>query len=277
MSSPKIYDLLPINPKHPFWSLDTGSKMNLVLIKPPSSHINSLVVTVNTISRPYIYELMIYQDGFSPRVVYHKKKDAIKVIKNDWWIYYGDRTQVEIIETEIVNMSGLAPLSNSSGSNSSRNSSRNSSTNNSKDVSPRSPIVSPGRLSGVIDSCPPTPSPRTLRKSSLRERISMAVITKKNSPRNSPRNSPKNSPRNSWRNSKNGSNGNSANSSPRPDSPISNANNSNNSDSDEIINTTQLLKRVSVKLGSPTIKRNDDPALYPHTPRNSMTATELLI
>ncbi len=112
-----------------------------------------------------------------------KKKDAIKIIKNNWWDYYALRTQVIFKEHTNIDISKLASYKNN-GTNydSSRSSSSNSSSSennsprspifsrsnsphssNSENNSPRSPVFSPRRFS---NSSSPTQSPRSLKKSS---------------------------------------------------------------------------------------------------------------
>jgi len=132
---------LPTDPKYPFWFATTGSQMELRLIKPPPSEINSLIISVYSISEPYTYKLVISQnDGSSP--IYCNKKEAIRIIKKDWWQYYGERTSVEFVEHKNV----------------------------------------------TFDSCPNSPSPRSVRKNSFK-----SLLEFKPSPKNSPVNSPRSS------------------------------------------------------------------------------------
>ena len=146
--------LLPTDPKHPFWFATTGSQIELRLIKPPASEINSLIVSVYSISEPFTYKLdrqsspgrssgttykLIISQNDSPRPRYCNKKEAIRIIKNDWWQYYGDRTSVNFIEHKNVE----------------------------------------------FNSCPNTPSPRSVRKNSFKS----SLLELKPSPTNSPVNS----------------------------------------------------------------------------------------
>jgi len=172
--------LEPIKSYHPFWSSTTGSILELKLIKPPESLINSMKIIVSSICQPFVYKIIVIQDNVvRPSHVYVKKKDAIKIIKNDWWEYYGSRTQVIFKEHVNIDISKLAAYKDN-GTNydsprspvfSKSNSPRSSSSENN---SPRSPIFSPRRFS---NSPSPTQSPRSARKSSnLMTKLSLSNI-----------------------------------------------------------------------------------------------------
>jgi len=206
--------MLPINSSYPFWSYTTGSKLKLTTL----DNLRCLIVTVHSISRPYVYKL-----EFNSEITYHNKKQIIKIIKNEWWKYYGSKTLVEMEKHNNVDMSSLIYK------------------------------LSDGNSGSSLDSCPSSPSPESLRKTSLR-----ITLSKKNFPINhsSPRNyssESSNSPRSS------SSSDSSQNITPRsrnspspdilkpdslkPDSPKS-VSPKNNEDS----KTLTLLKRVSDKL-----------------------------
>ena len=108
---------LPINPKHPFWVASTGSSLRL------SSENNGLLITVHTMTQPYVYKLI---DSSNSKKLYLKQKAAIKHIKTEWWDKYGNQTTVEFKEQK-------------------------------EDPDPCN-----------FESCPPTPSPRSIRRSSLK-------------------------------------------------------------------------------------------------------------
>lgn len=179
-------DLEPINPNHPFWSATTGSSLDLKLIKPPDSFIHSMKIVVASIIEPFIYKIVVFQeDENNPANIYVKKKEAIKIIKSEWWDFYAERTQVifkEHMNIDISKLSAYRKKSNSSIFSLSNNSSPRSSS--SENNSPRSPILSPGRLS---PSFSPTSSPRNSRKNSLTSmvRLSLSNMQRKNG--NSPR------------------------------------------------------------------------------------------
>ena len=258
--------LEPIKSYHPFWSSTTGSILELKLIKPPESLINSMKIIVSSICQPFVYKIIVIQDNVAiPSPVYVKKKDAIKIIKNDWWEYYGLRTQVIFKEHVNIDISKLAAYkdnetnydsprspvfskNNSPRSSSSENNSprspvfyRNNSphSKNSENNSPRSPIFSPRRFS---NSPSPTQSPRSARKSSnLMTKLSLSNIQRKNgnysdniySDREyiySDREYNSESP-----------------GSPSPRSPLQKSSPKGKNDSPR---TTQLLKRASLKLSS---------------------------
>ena len=126
---------LPIDPKHPFWFATTGSQMELRLIKPPPSEINSLIVSVYSISEPYTYKVFISQND-PPSPIYCNKKEAIRIIKEDWWQYYGQRTSVNFIEHKNV------PL-NSCPNSPSPTAVRKNSFKSLLEFKPKSPICSP--------------------------------------------------------------------------------------------------------------------------------------
>ena len=152
----------PLDPKHPFWSSTIGSTLQLTLKKSPDSQINSLTVVVYTVTEPYVYKTIVSQKNVdSPICVYHNKKDTIKIIKNEWWIFYGDRTNVEFIEHLNFDLS------------------KNTDFN-------------------YIESCPSSPNPNTLRKTSLKMRIEKSMskrISRKGSYHSSGDSSQDNSPR----------------------------------------------------------------------------------
>ena len=268
-------DISPDSPRHPFWSSSTGSELRLCLEKPPSSTIKSMVVKVNTITEPYFYEIYVtMENGKHEKSLYLKKKDAIKVVKDQWLKYYKDRTSVEFIEHEIVDISMLetnVPCSDLSDS-----------------FSPRSPLTSPGRLNHIfVDSCPPSPSPRDLRKGSFKNMMKNIALSyqHKKSPRSSsnfssnssskdpsPR-SMEGSPRKNWvhRNlSRKGSDG-----SPR-DGTESNGGSTDISPRSPLPGgmsprTSRLLRRASVKLALQTSQKVGSGSRpgSPRTPRNS--------
>ena len=212
----------PASSKHPFWSAPTGS--SLVLFLDHNSPRLSMTITVHTMSRPYVYQMIVRQTGFDPTTVYHKKREALKLIKNEWMQYYSERTIVQYNEhrsldsKELPNIDGIntvsprsntvsprsntvSPRSNTVSPRSNTVSPRSGSghlSNGSKPISPRTPVfslLSPRSVSGKgpVDSCPPTPSPRTLRKNSLKSRLGLGL--KKNSPREGSDSSTDNSPR----------------------------------------------------------------------------------
>jgi len=140
--------LLPIHSSHPFWISVTGSRLKLTL-SDKETCLQSLVLIVYSVSKPYVYRLEITQRGSLPDISYHKKKEAIKIIKNEWWKYYGSKTVVEFEKhTNFIPPQFISTEDNYSNSSS-------------------------------LDSCPPTPSPRSLRKTSLKNIISRKPIPKK--------------------------------------------------------------------------------------------------
>ncbi len=145
MSDKTNSDISPTNPKHPFWSATTGSTLELRLNKPPPSPVHSMIISVHSIIQPYVYKILVRQEDVdTPKELYHKKNDAIKVIKNEWWEYYEDRTEVKFIDhTDVSQISHHNDFS----------------------------FLSP-RRNNIVDSCPPTPSPRSIRKKSLKTMLS---------------------------------------------------------------------------------------------------------
>lgn len=198
--------MLPINSSHPFWSYTTGSRLKLTTF----DNSRSLMVTVHTISRPYVYKL-----EFNSEVTYHNKRQVIKIIKNEWWKHFGSKTLVEMEKHNNVDMSLF----------------------NYK--------LSDGNSGSSLDSCPSSPSPESLRKTSLR-----ISLSKKNFPinRSSPRNYSSESPRSSSSSTTPSPRvDNSKSDSPRGDNPRNNTN-SPPSEFKEDSKTFNLLKRVSDKL-----------------------------
>lgn len=274
-------DILPTNSKHPFWSASTGSQLKLVLKKPPECQIKEMIIVVYTISEPYIYSIkVILSDGTIGSHVYHKKKEAIKIIDEVWYKYYQDRTNIEFVEHKTIDIPNI-DLSLASDS-----------ENN------------------VYDSCPPTPSPRAVRKSSLKSMLKEIAEThrksgdslssssssssnsnsseessprsKESSPRttNTKKNwiskrlsrssSRSNSPRNGSPRNGNSGNGNSGNGSPRSDDNSPRCNESPRTPS-----TPQLLRRASLKLALRNSKIKDESSKSPMTPRNSESGIDV--
>ena len=98
------------------------------------------------ISNPYLYKIKINTGEIYPEVLFLKKKEAIKFIKNNWMAYYEDRTEVEFIEHQPVDMKKL--------------------------IKPKKTEKSRFKLNfsptqNIIDSCPSSPSPRSIRKNSF--------------------------------------------------------------------------------------------------------------
>lgn len=121
-------ETLPIHSSHPFWSCTTGSRLKISTF----DNSRSLLVTVNSISKPYVYKL-----EFNSDITYHNKKQIIKIIKNDWWKHFGSKTLVEIEKHNNVDISLF---------------------------SDRLPVGSSG---SSTDSCSSSPSSESLQKTSL--------------------------------------------------------------------------------------------------------------
>ena len=140
--------LSPGNLRHPFWYAGPGSQLKLILVKPPSSQIYGMIITVHTTSQPYIYKIEIkMENGKTESTEYSNLKKTIKKVRESWLQYYEDRTQVEFIERTVVDV----PKSNTLN-----------------ESSPRTRSNSSSGQSNTVDSCPPTPSPRSLRKNSMK-------------------------------------------------------------------------------------------------------------
>ena len=171
-SSPRD-DLEITNPKHPFWFATTGSMIKLLLDKPPDSDLKGMIITVYTISEPYMYKLdIVMSDNSIINTIYLKKKEALRAIQDEWMIYYRGRTKVEYIEHQLIDM-GKFPL-NLSG-----NLTGNLSGNMSGDL----PNIKGNN--GIVDSCPPSPSPREIRRGNFRSMLKeIAETHRKRSLRN---------------------------------------------------------------------------------------------
>lgn len=91
-------DILPTNPKHPFWKSGIRSAMTL-------SRINSRAI----IMRLSVHMLNVYKIEFIcshsdyNSVLYHHKKEAIIMIRDGWMKYYEHDTQ---ISCTYINFSG---------------------------------------------------------------------------------------------------------------------------------------------------------------------------
>ncbi len=55
-------------------------------------------MTVHSIAEPYTYKLVFRQQRESSSIMFCKKRDAIKVIKSEWWYYYSECSVVKFIE-----------------------------------------------------------------------------------------------------------------------------------------------------------------------------------
>jgi hypothetical protein len=280
--SDKAKELSPANSRHPFWSASTGSEIRLVLQKPPPSSINSLTISVYTISQPYVYKIVFNYNGVSQAPLYHKKKNAIKIIRNEWMKYYENRTRVEYMEHKIV---PFIPESATGIIDSSSVSPRSDAEESSEITSPRTPreipslrqkILSPRSSPSIYpDSCPPSPSPRTLRKISLKNSFKLSrhssprfgLSSSEPSPRDS---SSSDSPREKWYQK-------------RLSLPMTRRNKSNSSSRDssprDIVSegglssprTTKLLETVSLQLQNVNKDiKNISTAELSKTPRNSI-------
>lgn len=159
---------LPINPKHPFWSAETGSILKLI------SPDICLTVSVQSISQPYLYKII-----FKESISYHNKKDAIIKIKNEWPDYH--ETKVEFDKHTYVDFSKMSSYNDSKGSEMLRSSSSNN-------ITPRNDIES-DRI--FIDSCPPSPSPRNVRRNSIKMTIGTNYLRRDFSDPKSPSDSPR--------------------------------------------------------------------------------------
>ena len=149
-------DILVTNPRHPFWSAGTGSKLKLTLKQPPDSQLKGMVVTVYTITEPYQYKLDIVMRGdIVSNTVYLKKKEAIRAVYDEWMQYYSERTIVEFIEHRQIDMATIVVPKSCLR------------ISNELIESPRSP--SPH--SDWKDSCPPTPSPGYFRRNSFKNML----------------------------------------------------------------------------------------------------------
>lgn len=263
----------PTNIRHPFWSSTTGSTLRLTLIEIPGSNTKSesisMEVTVHSISEPYVYKMLVYQEDVdNPTVLFKRKKYAIKTIKNQWWDYYKNRTEVvfkEHINVDISKLPGYKDTMNLTSS------------------SDDSPIISPKRQN-FVDSCPPTPSPRSIRKSSIKSmaRLSLVNIKRKKSNSSqifdlsdeSPDSSRDQSPRSpGWlRRRLSLPNKLLRNQSPRSGDSSERVS-SNNSPRTQVTlsrKTSELLSDVSIRLAA-TKRESDIKTNYnlPRTPRNS--------
>ena len=147
----------PISPKHPFWYSSVGSEMRLHIDNSEIQYLKVSVVDKNDfmeLDSNSLYEIKVIQNNKSPTFIYNKK-DAISAIKNEWMKYYEDRTIVEYIEKGEI------------GSESARK-------------------IFP-------ESNPPTPSPKSVRRNSIKARFN-AVHSPRLSPRLTPKLSPKLAP-----------------------------------------------------------------------------------
>ena len=191
--------------KHPFWSASTGSTIKLLLEKPPNSNLKGMYVSVYTISEPYTYKLdIVMSNNEINNTIFLKKKDAIKAIQEEWLVYYGDRTKIEYNEHRMIDMGPLifnsVPRNNPLRNRSPRNNSPRNSQRNGENT---------------IDSCPPSPSPRDIRRNNFRSMLKeIAEAHRKRSLRDSNSDTPSsttsssevsprsgdNSPRKSWMN-----------------------------------------------------------------------------
>jgi len=133
------------DPRHPFWSLTTGSVLTLRLIDGGKK---CMVITVHTVSEPYVYETYtIMENGNKTASEYHKKKRTIKLIKNGWMQHHADRTNVDIEEHKNITPPRMV-------------------------IHPVSDDESPRSLSNErYDSAPPSPNPSAMRKDSLKGRL----------------------------------------------------------------------------------------------------------
>lgn len=212
-------ETLPINTSHPFWSATTGSKLKLAFES------KTMIISVYSVAKPYVYKL-----EFQNEESFHNKKTVIKIMKNEWWKHYGARTVVEFEKHNNFDLSGPNyKLSDSTSS------------------------LDSCSVNSSLDSVPSSPSPQSVRKSSLRINLSkknLSVDTKSHksprsdSPRsnNSQSNSSKTTPRSSSSSSNASPRSVSDSSSPRYDS--SSTTKSPRYDS----KTFSLLKKVSDKL-----------------------------
>lgn len=103
----------------------------------------------------------------------------------------------------------------------------NSSRSN-DDSSPQSPMVSPERQ--FVESCPPTPSPRSLRKSSLKSIFTLSLNIQQKTEKGDSSQNP---------------------------SPNNNNNNDNNNNNNNSPRTSKLLHRASLKLAADPDFKND--------------------
>ena len=90
-----------INPRHSFWSTTTGSNVSLML---EGDSCLTMSITVNSISEPTVYKIIITQTGFESTTTFFTKKETLKLIKNNWMKYYEDRTIVQYNEHKMIQL-----------------------------------------------------------------------------------------------------------------------------------------------------------------------------
>lgn len=280
--------------KHPFWTATTGSQLIFRLDKPPDSQLSSMVITVYTISEPYTYQIkLIMENEKVDKIVYHKKKDAIKIIKEDWIRYYENRTKLEFVEHKLVEVITESTYDCDSSRSETPRIETPRMESPMSDSESDTGLNSPRRLTKLVmpiplnfrsgmgksdtespyDSCPPTPSPRSIRRNGFRNMLNEfhKRRVKSSSGSTSSEISPKSSPRKIWMRKlslplKEISSGESSPS----------GNESERGQNIDSQNTDKLLKQVSLKLSIQHSQKCNDNSTNilnnfntPNTPRNS--------
>lgn len=95
---------------HAFWKSAIGSELTLNLTKPPDSDLSGLRITFVRPDPPIYKVEIIYSTGSCDRTFVSKKQAVREMIK--WMDFYRDRTDIQLIAHQEVDISTLLTLPN---------------------------------------------------------------------------------------------------------------------------------------------------------------------
>ncbi len=95
---------------HPIWKACIGSQLNLYVQENTDKLVKGMNVRVYTMNpRTYRLQFDVF-DNNEP--FYCKKEDAIRIINNEWLIYYANITTIEYIEHTLIDMAKIIEKTN---------------------------------------------------------------------------------------------------------------------------------------------------------------------